>query len=50
MSTFDWLRIAGGVAGLWLAYTERRKNPQKKVWVLLLIGSIGLIVTGAGHI
>jgi hypothetical protein len=50
MSTFDWLRIAGGVAGLWLTFNEYRKRPDRKVWILLLLGSIGLIVTGIFHI
>lgn len=50
MTFFDWVRIAGGVAGLWLTYTERRKNPQKKAWILLLIGSIGFILAGIVHL
>ena len=46
MTAFDWIRIAGGLAGLWLAFVERRKQPERKTWILLLIASIGFIVTG----
>ena len=53
ISQFDfgfWVRLLGGLAGLWLALAEYRKRPERKVWLLLLVGSIGLILTGIFHI
>jgi len=50
MTAWDWIRIIGGVVLLWDTYRQRHKNPQKKAWVLLLIASIGLILTGAFRI
>ena len=47
MSAWDWIRIVGGVVLLWEAYRQRQKNPQKKAWILLLIGGILFIVAGA---
>lgn len=42
------LRVAdlGSVAGLWLPFVERRKQPEQKTGILLLIASIGITVTG----
>src|ERR1043166_6187204 len=50
MTAWDWIRIIGGAVLLWETYRQRQKNPQKKAWVLFLIGSIGLVVTGAFRI
>ena len=50
MTAWDWIRIAGGVLGLWETYRQRQKNPQKKAWILLLIASIGFILAGAFRI
>jgi len=44
------VRLLGGLAGLGLALAEYRKRPERKVWLLLLVGSIGLILTGIFHI
>jgi hypothetical membrane protein len=50
MSIWDWVRIVSGIAALCLAYEARRKNPQKKGWILFVIGGIGFVLTGAFHI
>jgi len=50
MTAWDWIRIAGGVLGLCETYRQRQKNPQKKIWILWLIVSIGFILLGAFHI
>jgi uncharacterized membrane protein HdeD (DUF308 family) len=50
MSAWDWIRIVGGVLGLYETYRQREKNPQKKVWILWLLISIGFILAGAFRI
>ena len=50
MTAWDWIRIVGGMLGLFETYRQRQKNPHKKVWILWLIASIGFILTGAFHI
>jgi hypothetical protein len=50
MTTWDWIRIVGGVVFFWEAYRQRQKNPQKKVWILLLVAGVGFVLTGAFRI
>jgi len=51
MSYFGfWVQLSGGLAGLWLAFTEHRARPERKVWLLLLIGGIGFIVSALFNI
>jgi hypothetical protein len=50
MTAWDWIRIAGGVFFLWVAYRERQRRPDRKVWILGLIAGIGFILLGVFHI
>jgi hypothetical membrane protein len=50
MTAWDWIRIIGGLVLLWETYRQRQKKPKMKTWILLLVASLGLILTGAFHI
>jgi hypothetical protein len=42
----QWIRIAGGVAFLSVAYLERRRGPGRRVWMLFLIAGICFVLLG----
>ena len=50
MSFGFWVQLSGGLAGLWLAFAEYRARPDRKVWLLVLVASIGFIISAVASI
>lgn len=46
MNEFDfYARLAGACFFLYLAFVQSRKHPRSIVWILYLIGGIGIVLT-----